>query len=74
LREKYTCGLFILFLADLLVSHSPVSGLRGDLHMGPHQVEAPARLRKKEEETPEAAWVGDLSWAAQQLLREREPL
>jgi hypothetical protein len=28
---------------------------------------APARLRKKEEEAPEAAWVGNLSWAAQRL-------
>ncbi len=48
------------------MSHSPVSGLRGGLHMGPHPVEALARLRKMEEEAPEAAWVGDLSWEAQQ--------
>ncbi len=49
-----------------------VSGLRGGLHTGPHQVEATARLKKKE--TPlEAAWEGVLSWEALQRTEERHP-
>jgi hypothetical protein len=41
--------------------------------MGPHQVEAPAWLRKKEEEALEAAWVNGLSWEALQLQQEGSP-
>ncbi len=48
-----------------------ISGLRGGLHTGPHQVEATARLKK---EMPlEAAWEGVLSWEALRLLMERNP-
>jgi hypothetical protein len=43
-----------------------ISGLWAGLHMGPHQVEATAWLKKKEEAGPEVAWGGGLFWEARQ--------